>query len=53
MDGEIKTADEESTLQIEGYGSVFIKHMVLINNEEHEVTTFNLYIMLLAWLTAL
>ena len=51
MDGEIKTADEESILEIKGYGTVFIKHKILPRWKS--LLNFNLYTMLLAWLTDL
>ena len=52
MDGQVKTADEESTLEILGYGTVFIQHTIIKNGTECTVTTkLLLYIMPLAWLT--
>jgi hypothetical protein len=37
--GKIKTADKKSTLRIEGSGTVFIKHKILVGDQEIEVTT--------------
>src|SRR5271168_552906 len=37
--GEIETANDKSTLRIEGYGTVFIKHTVELKGQLMEVTT--------------
>ena len=39
MDGQVETADEESTLKILGYGTVFIKHTIIKNDTECTITT--------------
>ena len=39
MTGSIQTADDSSSLGITGYGTVFIKHKVLINGVKSTVTS--------------
>src|SRR5271163_4166576 len=39
MDGRVKTANEKASLDIQGYGTVFIKHTILVNEREYSVTT--------------
>ena len=39
MDTSVQTADGKSALQILGYGTVFVKHTILISKKEGEVMT--------------
>ena len=39
MNGSIQTADESSSLNIAGYGMVFLRHEVIIKGKKHTVTS--------------
>ena len=39
MDASVQTVDKKFALQILGYGTVFVKHIILINKKKVEVTT--------------
>ena len=49
-DGTIQTADKKAVLQVQGYGTVFIKHDIMIKGKLCTVTSKLQFTMLLKYL---
>ena len=39
LNGSVQTADESSSFNIAGYGTVFLRHEVIIKGKKHSVTS--------------